>query len=162
MLLFTVTLFLDRKIISQYLIFRFPYIQLCAVFKKRLSPQFVRTLNTACHSNRSTQLTMNHVVKARVPPEIVFVLGTHREQKRNKHEIYMPNTNPTLAYPMQTIFHCLALGLFGYQHVGIGLLWGPMREGSRSGGIWALEYWECINVFHPIFCFVVQLNTRVC
>ena len=46
----------------------------------------------------------------------------------------------------------LVLGCFG----------GPMREGSRSGEIWALEYWECINVFHPIFCFVVQLNTRVC
>ena len=49
---------------------------------------------------------------AYIPLDIAFVLGTQRDQKRDKqHEIYLPNANPALVYPTRTIFHWPALGV---------------------------------------------------
>ena len=82
----------------------------------------------------------DQLFKAHIPLETGFGLGTqHKQNGHKQHEMYMPNTNPNLAYPTRTIFHRLALGppnlalcpnawgwvyqawrwLFGYQHVGI-------------------------------------------
>ena len=46
--------------------------------------------------------------------------GEHKQDKQ--HEMYMPNANPNLAYPMRTISHWLALGLaLSVQGVALGV-----------------------------------------
>ena len=48
---------------------------------------------------------------AHIPPEFAFPLATqHKRNCHKQHEIYMANTNLTLVYATQTIFHLLTLG----------------------------------------------------
>ena len=64
--------------------------------------------------------------KVCIPPETAFALGNFRVANAKKgeqtHEMYMANTNQTLAYPTRTIFHWLMLGLaLGPQGLALGL-----------------------------------------
>ena len=48
-------------------------------------------------------------------------MATQRKETGHKqHEIYMPNANPTLVYPMQIIFHWLMLGVMLGQRCFVG------------------------------------------
>ena len=80
--------------------------------------------------------------KAHILQENGFALGTQCEGTGNKrHEMYMPNANPTLTYLKQTILHWLGLGLMlcvigsqvallaclGHYLLVLGDALGPMR-----------------------------------
>ena len=92
-----------------------------------------------------------------------------------QHEIYMANTNQTLAYPMQTIFHWLALGLTlslpGFMSSLSGFAFGPpgfldthmlvsARVGDLEQCVWCLDQCEAPTQRLSLYSTATQNHSR--
>ena len=54
----------------------------------------------------------------------ICICRRKKEKVHKQHDMYMTNTNQILAYPTQTIFHWLTLGLsLGLQGLALGPHW---------------------------------------